>query len=137
MDNIAVQICGTRRWELWRPSVSDPIAGMDLERPDRPPDLELTMHAGDGLYFPRGWWHRPEGLGDPALHLTFGVYRPTGLDLLRWLCARSLPTAGGAVVFDRDLREPWTGAVIEEFFARERSGGWANRLTFELPRVEG
>jgi hypothetical protein len=126
MDNVAVQVAGTRKWSLWRPAIPNPVEGLDMAHPEGPADLECVLEPGDALWFPRGWWHRPEGLGPPALHLTFGIYRRTGLDFVRWACER---------LCSLDLTRPWTDDVIDSFWADERARGLENRLSFTLPDV--
>ena len=43
------------------------------------------------LYLPRGWWHEVTPLPEPSLHLSVGIYVPSVLDALGWLCQRVLP----------------------------------------------
>jgi ribosomal protein L16 Arg81 hydroxylase len=135
MDNVAVQVAGTRRWSLWRPAIANPVEGVDMPRPEGPADLDCVLHPGDALWFPRGWWHRPAGLGEPALHVTFGIYRRTGIDLVRWLCESLCLSGGGAGSAELDLTQPWSEDVIDSFWAAERTRGLENRLTFTLPDV--
>jgi ribosomal protein L16 Arg81 hydroxylase len=119
---------------LWPPSIPHPVQEIDLPRPDEPAELDVTLRAGDALFFPRGWWHRPAGTGEPAMHLTFGIYRPSGLDLVRWLCDRASENADG-IRFDRNLDRPWDETIIEEFLATRSRRGSSNRLTFDLPDI--
>jgi hypothetical protein len=49
---------------------------------------EGLLNQGDLLYIPRGWWHVATPLDEPTLHLTVGVSRPTGADLLLWFVER-------------------------------------------------
>jgi hypothetical protein len=47
------------------------------------------------LYLPRGHWHAAVGLGEPSLHLTIGLTRKTGADLLHWLADEALTQEPG------------------------------------------
>ena len=67
--------------------------------PAHDPVWEETLEDGDLLYIPRGWWHVAQPLAEPTLHLTVGVHKRTGLDLLRWLTERMR----ASVAFRRDL----------------------------------
>jgi hypothetical protein len=71
----------TRRYPLAR----------DVEPTIDPPATPLwegLLNQGDLLYMPRGWWHVATPLDEPTLHLTVGVSRPTGADLLAWFVDR-------------------------------------------------
>jgi hypothetical protein len=135
MDNVAIQVAGRRHWTLWAPSSPVPVAGMPLPPPEGPGDLSVTLHAGDALFFPRGWWHRPEGEGEPAMHLTFGIYRRTGLDLVRWLCDQARVGEDGTITFTRDLRALDAG-IIDEYLGADGGRPLRNRVTFDLPTID-
>lgn len=59
------------------------------------PFMEVTLNAGDTLYFPRGTIH--EGRTDPeshSLHITVSVYQNTSfVDLLEQIVPKALDTA--------------------------------------------
>jgi hypothetical protein len=132
-DNLVVQVSGSRRWTLWRPTFPSPVGGSEAPRPEGPGVWSATLEAGDVLYFPRGWWHCPEGLGAPALHLTFGIYRRTGLDLFRWFCDQYAPGLTDPSVLRQRLDEEWNDAVVSQFLARQWETTVPNRATFDLP----
>ena len=47
-----------------------------------------TMHTGDVMHIPRGWWHQGTRTGSGAgfsLHATFGLTQRTGVDWLAWI----------------------------------------------------
>ena len=46
---------------------------------------KLTLKAGDFLYLPRGFYHDALASTQPSLHITFGVTRPVGLDVISLL----------------------------------------------------
>jgi hypothetical protein len=87
---VVAQIAGAKTWPLYRPVVTHPtpehlkfsVTGFTEEQrrhvTEDPPDLLVTLGAGDTLVVPRGWIHRPftEG-GEASLHVTFGVREVT------------------------------------------------------------
>ena len=132
-DNLVVQVAGRRRWTLWRPTLPSPVGGSDAPRPDGPADWSGTLEPGDVLYFPRGWWHCPEGLGGPALHVTFGIYRRTGLDLFRWFCDQFAPGVTDLSDVRQAIDEHWDQAIVSRFLAAQWETTVPNRATFDLP----
>lgn len=104
---ICVQLAGKKYWEVRGPSRPYPMY-RDAERnPDAPDDVvwEGTMHAGDVLHIPRGWWHTATraGSGDGvSLHVTFGITRRTGVTWVSYLS----DVARGSGLFRTDLGEP-------------------------------
>lgn len=85
-DVLVVQVEGRKRWALYGMTRAAPLrreaatAGAPTE-----PLSERVLEPGDVLYLPRGYWHAAVGLGEPTLHLTIGLTRKTGADLLHWL----------------------------------------------------
>lgn len=75
VPNVYVQLAGQKRWRLWRPDrpLQPKFAGLggfamsalDVgDGPDAagPPDLDITLDAGDVLLLPANWWHRVDTL---------------------------------------------------------------------------
>jgi hypothetical protein len=86
-DVFVLQVAGRKRWRVYGETRPSPIAN-DAEpapRPTNDPLWEDTLEDGDLLYIPRGWWHVAFPLDEPTLHLTAGVHKRNGLDLMRWL----------------------------------------------------
>ncbi len=87
-----IQLEGAKRWKLYGSTRPAPLR-RDLEndhpRPAEPLE-EVVLEAGDMLYLPRGYWHAAVGMGEPTLHLTVGLTRKTGHDLLTWLADQAL-----------------------------------------------
>jgi ribosomal protein L16 Arg81 hydroxylase len=86
-DTLILQVQGFKDWKVWAPSRLHPLDGehkTPMPRPTLPPDWEGTLHEGDVLYMPRGWWHVASPRDDVSLHLTVGLKHPTGIDLLTW-----------------------------------------------------
>jgi hypothetical protein len=86
-DVFILQVAGKKRWRVYAETRAHPIAN-DIEPAPKPTDEPLweeTLEDGDLLYIPRGWWHVAFPLDEPTLHLTVGVHKRSGLDLLRWI----------------------------------------------------
>ena len=91
-DVFVIQLEGAKRWMLYgstRPSPLRRDLDADHPRPTEPLE-EIVLEAGDMLYLPRGYWHAAVGTGGPTLHLTVGLTRKTGHDLLGWLADQAL-----------------------------------------------
>jgi ribosomal protein L16 Arg81 hydroxylase len=91
-DVFVIQLDGAKRWRLYGPTRAAPLRrdlAVDSAPPTEPLD-EIVLQAGDLLYLPRGYWHAAVGTGGPTLHLTVGLTRKTGHDLLTWLADQAL-----------------------------------------------
>ena len=91
-DVFVIQLEGAKRWMLYgstRPSPLRRDLDADHPRPTEPLE-EILLEAGDLLYLPRGYWHAAVGVGGPTMHLTVGLTRKTGHDLLGWLADQAL-----------------------------------------------
>jgi ribosomal protein L16 Arg81 hydroxylase len=92
----ALQVSGTKRWQLWAPEINRavvPFPEFTGDKPDptqRPPDLEFKLAAGDALYVPRGFWHRAVCENGHSVHLTCGVHAKRAIDLLSWMFDEAL-----------------------------------------------
>lgn len=86
-DVLVLQIAGRKQWKVFGDNRPHPISYLlDGDyAPPQEPVWEGIIEAGDLMYIPRGWWHVAVPLDEPSLHLTFGIYRRTGRDLLLWL----------------------------------------------------
>ena len=94
-DVFVVQVDGAKRWDLYGFTRPAPLR---REREPAPAPThapqQIVLEAGDMLYLPRGYWHAAAGLGEPSLHLTIGLSRKTGVDLLHWLADETAADAG-------------------------------------------
>jgi hypothetical protein len=92
-DVLVLQVDGAKHWRIYGPASPQPLPDdgdrAPLLRPDpaAEPAAELRLEAGDVLYVPRGVWHSAEAVDGPSLHLTVGMWRATGADLLEWIVA--------------------------------------------------
>ena len=136
-DVFILQVAGRKRWSVYGMTRPHPVAN-DIEPAERPahePAWQETLEDGDLLYLPRGWWHVAEPLAEPTLHLTVGVHKRTGLDLLRWLSERvrasvafrrDLPRLEGAeekarhsAALREEFLKAWDDALVERFFEEQ------------------
>jgi ribosomal protein L16 Arg81 hydroxylase len=127
-DVFVLQLAGRKRWRVFGPSKEHPPIA-DTRTSKRPPRRTIwagVLSPGDVLYLPRGWWHDAAAIGEPTLHLTFGIRNKTGVDFFEWLlwrtasCACAVPSAhtrswwrfpaSGAVSALRAARGAWPRA---------------------------
>jgi hypothetical protein len=80
-------VTGRKLWRIYGETRRHPVTGDKAPRPEKvdEPLWEAMLEDGDLLYIPRGWWHVALPVAEPTLHLTVGIHKRTGLDLLRWL----------------------------------------------------
>ena len=136
-DVFILQVAGRKRWQIYGATRPNPLAGERelTPRPEHDPLWDETLEDGDLLYIPRGFWHVALPLDEPTLHLTVGVHKRTGADLLAWLAERlrsreifrqDLPRfateeerRAHADKMREELLAEWDERVIERFLARE------------------
>ena len=133
-DVFILQVTGRKRWSIYGETRPHPLAGdTDNPRPANAPLWEATLEDGDFLYIPRGWWHVALPLDEPTLHLTVGIHKRTGVDLLEWLARRlrasaafrqDLPRfaslaerAAHVARLGEELLAAWDDAPLEKYFA--------------------
>lgn len=133
-DVFILQVTGRKRWSIYGETRPHPLAGdTDNPKPAGAPLWEATLEDGDFLYIPRGWWHVAEPLDEPTLHLTVGIHKRTGIDLLEWLARRlrasetfrqdlprfASPSERAAHVarLGTELLAAWDDNLLERYFA--------------------
>ena len=86
-----------KRWLVYEPTWELPLKHQryKAEAMGEPgePVLDVTLRAGDTLYFPRGWLHEAKTSETDSLHLTVGVNVYTWMDAFRAAldsCAREV-----------------------------------------------
>jgi len=86
-DVISLQVAGEKRWLVYEPALELPLKNQryKAETMGEPGDpvLDVTLHAGDTLYLPRGWLHEAKTSETDSLHLTVGVNVYTWMDAFR------------------------------------------------------
>lgn len=137
-DVLILQTYGAKRWRRYGAPFAFPMASRRPTVAD--PVWEGAMAPGDLLFLPRGEIHAATPTTRPSVHLTFGLYEPTGIDFINWLATKARdvealrrglgPTLSGEVRRARDkaleaaLSELLNTATVDGFFAemdRERS----------------
>jgi ribosomal protein L16 Arg81 hydroxylase len=87
-DVFVLQVAGKKIWKIYEPTEPYPIKdSVELGRtpPTTEPIWDGVLKDGEMLYMPRGWWHVAIPVDEPTLHLTFGIHKPTGVDVIRWV----------------------------------------------------
>lgn len=91
-DVFALQLIGSKRWKVFSPTFPYPLSmhTTNQVRHQCPstPELDCVLEAGDLLYIPRGWWHEATRLDGPSFHLSVGLFVPTIIDYMMWVCGR-------------------------------------------------
>lgn len=97
-DVWAFQTVGEKTWRLYQGRADHPVAhpsfknfGQDHhDKAKGNLDVEVLLKPGDILYIPRGVYHDALASSSASIHVTFGVTRPIGLDLLSLLFEQAL-----------------------------------------------
>jgi ribosomal protein L16 Arg81 hydroxylase len=107
-DVFILQIAGKKQWKIWAATDKYPTKdSVELGKtpPTSAPLWDALLADGEVLYLPRGWWHVAIPIDEPTLHLTVGIFKPTGTDIVRWVAdgfendermAMDVPLLGGA-----------------------------------------
>jgi len=119
-DVFVVQVEGRKQWALYGLTQAAPTRrgrGAEAPPPQTEPEL-VVLEPGDVLYLPRGFWHAAVGLGGPTLHLTIGLTRKTGADLLHWLADELQVEPGFRSDLPFEAGDAATGAALGGLLAR-------------------
>ncbi|ESN40838.1 JmjC domain-containing protein [Klebsiella variicola] len=85
-DVIALQIEGSKIWEIYSPTHPYPLLSdksFDFTPPQGPPEMTWRTSPGQAIYLPAGYWHNVKTEGDRSLHISFPVIRPRKIDVVR------------------------------------------------------
>ncbi|MDQ3907930.1 MAG: cupin domain-containing protein [Acidobacteriota bacterium] len=133
-DVFILQVAGRKRWRVYAETRRAPVSN-DVEpapEPTADPLWEDTLEDGDLLYIPRGFWHVAFPLDEPTLHLTVGVHRRNGLDLVRWMTDGLRASEAFRRDLPRDAPAEEQAAHVrrlrDEFVARFDAGALSNFL---------
>ena len=112
IDIIVLQIEGSKHWRIFGSPVRDPVKGM---KTPPPPEGELlfdeTLHPGDFLFVPAGYWHVCDSSPGRSLHLALCIHPPNGWEAIGKLLPELLE--------DRIFRVPFTRLNEDERAAHE------------------
>ncbi len=92
-DVFVFQTEGQKEWYLYENRIDAPIAHPHFhlwaqdqhEQAKGNLQAKIMMKAGDFLYIPRGCYHDALAISGPSMHLTLGLTRPVGLDVISLL----------------------------------------------------
>jgi hypothetical protein len=146
-DVLVLQVAGRKRWRVHGMTRQHPLH-RDVavpEPPDGEPVWDGHVEAGAVIHVPRGHWHDAMAGGEPSLHLTVGLIRPTGVDLVEWIADRLRAADACRVDLDRrasperrraharEIREAlaavWSDDVVAEFLE------WQDERAQPRPRL--
>jgi ribosomal protein L16 Arg81 hydroxylase len=100
-DVFIVQIEGTKRWEIFGPTVTHPTDGLPTgARPQGEPLFDEVLEPGDVLVLPAGYWHHCQAGPGRSVHLGICFTPPTG-----WHAVRALASE---LLADERFRRPLT-----------------------------
>jgi 50S ribosomal protein L16 3-hydroxylase len=100
-DNCIFQIAGSQRWQLCGPPVANPVNGTtDQPAPQSSPFFDETIHAGDFLFLPAGYWHRCENGPGRSLNMCIVFEPPYGRDVVTFLASQ--------LTADKTFKQPLT-----------------------------
>jgi ribosomal protein L16 Arg81 hydroxylase len=83
-DLIIIQVAGTKRWQVFGPSI---VTGRP---PQGPPVFDRVLQPGDVLCLPSEQWHHCENGPHRSLHVTILFFPPTGRHLMPRLVSQLL-----------------------------------------------
>jgi hypothetical protein len=84
-DVFVLQVSGSKHWTLYDTPIELPLRGQGFEPETHipgAPTRELTIHAGDVLYCPRGLFHSARATNEVSLHITLGLMGKTWADVM-------------------------------------------------------
>lgn len=126
-DVLIIQCEGKKYWDIFEPAALSPILSYVDHQAFGAPTFSILLEPGMGLYIPRGWGHEVRGFADSlSVHLTCGLRRMTGIDLLEQLNlsddrrTESGVAESGAAIAETFARLDLDDAAIEDAFGRWR-----------------
>jgi ribosomal protein L16 Arg81 hydroxylase len=140
-DVVVLQIEGRKHWEIYEPTLADPILLPEHMRGEpRTAVWEGVLEEGQTLFLPRGFWHRARGAeSGRTLHVSLGIEPATGLHLLGWLRDQLLEAAVYRADIPRfgsdDERARHATALRNELTARLDAGAIDTYLEHRYDRV--
>ncbi|XP_076275972.1 bifunctional lysine-specific demethylase and histidyl-hydroxylase NO66 [Rhynchophorus ferrugineus] len=99
IEAFIIQLEGSKHWKLYKPKDEDVLtreSSINFKAKDLDtPFMEVTLNAGDVLYFPRGTIHEGHTFEENhSLHITVSVYQHTAyVDLMEHILPQALSKA--------------------------------------------
>ncbi len=154
-DVFVLQVSGSKHWTLYDTLIELPLRGQGFD-PEKhipgSPTQELTIHAGDVFYCPRGLFHSARATDEVSLHITLGLIGKTWADVMveaiSEACLASpafrahLPVGFAKPGFDRRQAEALFRSLIDRFAREAELGAILDRfaesfVTTRQPSFEG
>lgn len=128
-DVVIIQCEGRKYWEVFEPAVLSPMLGFVDPGAFGERAFSVVLEPGMGLYIPRGWGHQVRGFQDElSLHMTLGLRRMSGVDLVRGLVDLDPMVGAEALGSDGDVDISAFGALARDAAAVENVyGHWRAR----------
>ncbi len=126
---------GRKVWRVYDLRAEHPVNHPAFKKMQPPQDMakflerEFPMTPGDVVYIPRGTYHEALASSYGSLHVTFGVTRPLGLDLLSLLWGR--------LIGESRLRQPVPLSCGLAPDGDAALGGYLQDLVAALAKVAG
>ncbi|MEP6868383.1 MAG: cupin domain-containing protein [Novosphingobium sp.] len=117
-DVLVLQVYGSKDWTIYQQPEPYPIDGHAVKvrhaAQGRPILMERTLHSGEILFVPRGYFHQAAVKNSTSVHLTFGIIPAPGvefIDRVRKRCLQVeefrkdiLGVAGPGALAEQELR---------------------------------
>lgn len=153
-DVIAFQILGTKRWEIYEPTVGNPGVAQKsfyFPPPSGSPIRIECLESLNAVYLPSGYWHDVYTESGPSVHVSFTLNRPRRIDFLRHvLRALESDSYFRSNITNEDFEEQSIARFRERFTEKvhasfnpvmldQATRSYRNRSPFEftLPDIEG
>jgi hypothetical protein len=148
-DVIALQIYGSKVWNLWHPTYKNPLPGdksFYAPPPTEKPDLMFTLKEGQALYVPAGFWHDVKTKSEPSLHVSIVLDYPRRLDVVKQIIShlstipyfREALTSNSSVVDMLLLKEALLSSIKEldfTLYAKRAKSEMFPRKQVNLPKI--
>jgi len=154
-DVFALQVSGSKVWTIYDTPIELPLRGQAFE-PDKhapgPATRELTLHAGDVFYCPRGLLHAARSTDESSLHITLGLIGKTWADVMTEAISeaclaspafrKTLPIGFANAGFDISAAETTFRSLVDTFAREAQLGPILARLaegfvTSHRPDLQG
>eukprot|EP01134_Creolimax_fragrantissima_P002505 CFRG2505T1 len=82
IEAFVLQTEGSKRWRVYAPESNDEVLPRNSSTnytvesmANRTPVIDTVLHAGEMLYFPRGWVHQANATNEDSTHITVSTYQ--------------------------------------------------------------